>query len=95
MMQCVCGQEMTELGQCQLPMTEGTPLAARVWQCSACGRLALAGAEALYTVADYEARLQDKTAEELTLLAFTAETAREREAAENVLWNKYHEMASY
>ena len=94
-MNCVCGEDMIELGACRLPMTQGEPLSAQVWQCPACGRLALTGAQALLTVADYEARLQDKTAEELTLLAFSAQTDREREAAENVLWNKYHEMASY
>ena len=94
-MQCVCGKEMTKLGLCDLPLAEAAVIRAQVWQCPACGRLALSRAEDPQTLADYEKKLQGKSAEELTLLAFSAETALEREAAENVLWTNYHELASY
>lgn len=94
-MQCVCGKELTRLGLYDLPLVDGAVIRVQVCQCPGCGRLELVRAEDPQTLAEYEAKLQDKTAEELTLLAFSAQTALEREAAENVLWNNYHELASY
>lgn len=94
---CDCGGILKQLGEYCLSSVEKKPaLPVIVCRCEVCGRLSLFEKDAQkLSVKAYEEKLADRTEEELILLAFTADTVEEREAAENVLWEVYHELASY